>query len=492
MRCATVFRESGSACPPSCVPALAGAVGGILFAFLVQSLGFTLDSLRDARTPDVRQWTPLTGEVVPPPFDVTAQGPKGNKLDLPPWVNPYDPAAAAAALNTSRETCTSLKARLAASRTVAMASKAPLFVEYYTFCVFEPAMGSAIDLQNEGFVAPQLHRELSDKPRFIVYRRPKDSAFGWGNMVRAIFGILQIALLTDRVLLIDVPLFHIHFDPPPGIEWRFHLPKVRAIYDRFSVSIFDAPQDPSVIPTLLGATTGHEWDTLLGSNADSIVVGWGHDVSNVLGQNLRLSAAMDHLLFGTTAGWDRRVMIARYALQRPTARLLSAVRGAKATIGLPDDNPRMPWESRPNSISRTYTAIQFRVFRDDPAHDTFVGREAELLKCLRVNLDRAAAEGYGVGNQGRANDVRIFMTTDDPDMFGLAMVQAALAEYGTVVSLPPEQDKDRFTGFIEWPTVAEMDDAPITQCEFLLLGSVGSNSLTSSCCCSGDRVVPIG
>lgn len=84
----------------------------------------------------------------------------------------------------------------------------PLFIEWYYRCVYEPMV---------------IKKTMA--PKAIVWKRPPKETAGFGNQLRGEYGALVLAMVTQRLFLIDDQMMDFYFHSPPAVDWRFNTHK---------------------------------------------------------------------------------------------------------------------------------------------------------------------------------------------------------------------------------------------------------------------------
>lgn len=345
--------------------------------------------------------------------------------------------------DAKRYTCEQLREIQRLSRFALDRPPPPLFVHWYVRCIYEPQV---------------LNRTVPAK--FVVYRRTDATAFGWGNLLRGALGAFIVALVSDRVFVLDDGLFSYHFNPPQahGVEWR-------------------AEADP-IAPLLAPAEA--EGKATLGDRAwiDSCVVGKSAvDIDSCAGRvvvmNVGFSAHMrvaesglawklQRPLFGSLSSFITVGLGLRWMLAHPTARLVAAVDMAHRKLGLTARGAGVTDASGWPKF--THAALQVRFMADENNHHTKAQlarfKSGAMLKCVRRLL---AGCGFGPETNATADAPRIpwterklFLTTDGYQVLTQRVVQAALDGFATVV-VNDDPTSHVFSQRVKAESAAEME-----------------------------------
>lgn len=178
--------------------------------------------------------------------------------------------------------------------------------------------------------------------RFVVYQ--DGDCTGWGNKLRGICSAFLLALVTDRILLIDYPLMLEYFDPPEGIEWDFA--KYKLLFRDESKVYIDPCHKPEEMEMLANAN-------LTAAFPETFII---HEQGNTFDEAIVANpfyAAKLSKLFGHSYTSRRETIgqIAQFLMQKPSGWFVKAVEQKKAELGL--------------SNNCATIAVQFRVFYDD-------------------------------------------------------------------------------------------------------------------------------
>eukprot|EP00002_Diphylleia_rotans_P039220 TRINITY_DN9048_c0_g1_i1.p1 TRINITY_DN9048_c0_g1~~TRINITY_DN9048_c0_g1_i1.p1 ORF type:complete len:412 (-),score=17.50 TRINITY_DN9048_c0_g1_i1:589-1824(-) len=223
--------------------------------------------------------------------------------------------------------------------------------------------------------------------RYMIYRQ-KDGT-GWGNQMRGLISAFNIAILTKRILLVDVPCFHDNFTPRQGLDFRLS-PKLMERLKRMPAQyawIKPTKQIQIHSPSLTAEYeyrfqelwTVPGWSELSLKSADlnddipspywvsSVGVSIDHGItSNTHYQNLI------QFLYGTRSRYLKTMMLGKYLLGDIKKILSVQVQNFKQEIGL-NLEKNIP-----------YMTLQYRSFVDSKTKNN---RESQFISCANRILE---------------------------------------------------------------------------------------------------------
>ncbi|MCU0544510.1 MAG: hypothetical protein MUE44_20465 [Oscillatoriaceae cyanobacterium Prado104] len=217
--------------------------------------------------------------------------------------------------------------------------------------------------------------------RFVVYQ--DGDCTGWGNKLRGICSAFLLALVTDRILLIDYPLMLEYFEPPEGIEWDFA--KYKLLFRDESKVYIDPCHRPEEMEML--ATVN-----LTAAFPETFII---HQQGNTFDEAIVANpfcAAKLRKLFGNSYASRREKFgqIAKFLMQKPSSWFVDAVDRKKQQLGL--------------SNNCATIAVQFRAFYDDQlANLKYVENFVSKLHHLVENEFKMLS---------RSQRLQFFITTD--------------------------------------------------------------------------------
>lgn len=346
-------------------------------------------------------------------------------------------------VDTRRFTCAQLRDIQRMARFSLDKPPPPLFVDWYVRCIYEPQV---------------LNRTRQAK--FVVYRRTDATAFGWGNLVRGALGAFIVALVSDRVFVLDDGLFSYHFNPPQshGVEWRAEADPIAPLLAPAEAEGKATLGDRAWIDDCVVAKSAVDIDSCAGR---VVVINVGFSAHLFVAES-GLAWKLQRPLFGTLSSFVSVGLGLRWMLAHPTARLVAAVEAAHRKLGLAardvgvDDASGWP--------KFTHAALQVRFMADENNHHTKaqLGRfkSGAMLNCVRTLL---AGCGFGPEANVSAGAPRIpwkerklFLTTDGHQVLTQKVAQAALEGFATVV-VNDDPTSHVFSQRIEPESAAEME-----------------------------------
>eukprot|EP00002_Diphylleia_rotans_P001995 TRINITY_DN111_c0_g2_i1.p1 TRINITY_DN111_c0_g2~~TRINITY_DN111_c0_g2_i1.p1 ORF type:complete len:422 (-),score=48.94 TRINITY_DN111_c0_g2_i1:596-1861(-) len=236
--------------------------------------------------------------------------------------------------------------------------------------------------------------------QYILFRQR--DATGWGNQLRGLISAFNIALLTKRILLIDIPCYHHNFEHPQGVNFtipsgrltwlNIHMP----VYYHYKKSTPLPENQYSRSPSGLYRSRARElwavpnWKELfLNStdlNKDIRSPVWIYSVGLSLDVQLSknpIYSALIQRIYQTRSKYIRTMLIGGYLLKNPKKEILAKVEEMKKIIGL----------------RAGYFTLQYRSFVDTKRGNR---KEAQFIKCANEILSHMSL-----------NTSQIYYTSDD-------------------------------------------------------------------------------
>ena len=247
----------------------------------------------------------------------------------------------------------------------------------------------------------QLPITASSSARFVVYR-PTTAVVPFDRHLRGLYFAFVLSLVTERMLLIDLPDFESMFDCPlPGVVWSWS-----AFRQRLPRNVSSAVFDAGVLSRLHGKgglSVVYEQQVLFHTDAVT------HD------RLLFASAAYrSHSLaiFGTSSRMKRAGMAMRLLQSRPKPALVTQVRALQKQLALPAVKYSVCVHLRGGEQARKGGV-------NDPLPLSAAHWECVQSLLLHLGWNR--------------QDVRLVVSSDSPYDSSAAVAEQRLSLYGTVV-----------------------------------------------------------
>jgi len=256
--------------------------------------------------------------------------------------------------------------------------------------------------------------KVPGSPRFVLYQPVKPASFD--NHLRGIYFTALLALLSNRVLLIDLPDLHLQYECPfKDAEWEWS--KFAPLLQDVSRDEFDSKRAAE----LRTASLDQLYSKVLLVHTEPVT----HD--RVLFKNLMYKTGSASM-FGSSSRMRRTGALMRLLLGKPKPLLLTAAADMQRSMGLLDVG----------HVVSVHVAVA-GPFMTKPAtrSDPLPGVPLRYWDCIRSFL---LSQGWV------ADDVSIVFSTNRPSPLAYALAAKELARFGRVVTLEDSWNANRTTG----------------------------------------------
>lgn len=243
-----------------------------------------------------------------------------------------------------------------------------------------------------------LNKKLPQK--FVVYKAGDRT--GWGNKLRGIYSTFLLALVTNRIFLIDYPLFTEIFNPPDNLDWSFN--KFKGLLNRGASKLY---LDPPSLPEL--------WDILSHEDLekafpqDFLFYTQGNTFDFPLVGNFYYSEQLKAIFGNSQSQMNTAGQVLSFLMQHPDPFFVNKVGQQRAKYQL-------------TNVTKNI-AVQFRTFYDIGSPNLeYLGNFIEGLQ----NLLKQQLEDCKDGKE-----FRFFITTDD--LSTTQKLANVLSSYGSVI-----------------------------------------------------------
>lgn len=246
-----------------------------------------------------------------------------------------------------------------------------------------------------------LNKNLPKK--FVVYKAGDRT--GWGNKLRGLYSAFLLALVTDRIFLIDYSLFAEVFNPPTGLDWSFN--KFSDLLSQGASKLYlDLPSLPEVLNILSHEELGKAFPQ------DFLFYTQGNNFDFSIIANPYCSEKLEALFGDYQSQMNITGQVLSFLMQNPNPFFLEQVNQRK---------------NRYKLISGTKNiAVQFRTFFDVGSPNLeYLGSYINGLQSL---LSKELA------NRKNVKKIRFFVTTDDLEV--TKKLAKSLEPYGSVIFNP--------------------------------------------------------
>lgn len=309
--------------------------------------------------------------------------------------------------------------------------------------------------------------EMAKSPeerKFVVFQyRPGDA--GWGNRIMGMITAAQYALITQRMLVIDHPLYTLAFELPPGdpVDWRLttHAPAIAAAASKGGNMVLD------VLARTKDLVASSDWNKLFPARV--LRINWkafNHD-EELIGSRL------DDLFQCQNATY-RQGQIGSRLMRQPTSAMLQLVEQARQQMGLA---PTGGQSSAPAPApARPLVSVQFRTMKDYAAGHAIAMQPARLQEFWSCVHTLMAGDGVATvtdAESASGGGVDVLFTTDEDSIWGQG--RSELGRYGHVAILEHPFEHSSRVG---------QNSLPSSLAEWYLMGDSQPSICTGTSFCS--------
>lgn len=284
--------------------------------------------------------------------------------------------------------------------------------------------------------------KTSGAVRFLLYQPTKPAPFH--GHLRGLYFSFLMSLLTNRILLIDLPDLDMQYECPfPNAHWSWRqmepfLKDVRrdVLNHKEAAKMRTAGLDQLYSAPILVHNDVMAHDRVL--------------FKNVMYKNAAAT------LFGSSSRMRRTGLIIKLLLSKPKAALVTAAADAKRALGFADAKA---------TIAVHVVVPSAMMARPVSAADALPGVPGRHWDCIRsflLSLDM------------RASDALIVFSSNRPSPFAFALARQELGRFGRVVTMSAAWNGNASTGGVSWSqTSSSLQVDPVTGAELIDPAIVG-------------------